>query len=477
MREIFLYLTIILLLISCKRDITKDKTSDEKYKNTKLLINFHRLPESSSFEVIIKAENNENLDIEVNDLNIYSNRGEIGQLKKISKNEFKATITADGTGEYKIVSSIKHTNVKSSKTAVVLSYVDENWNQPEAVEGLVNTKGWEDGVAVSSDGQWLFIQYLPVPIDCIISGDPDNELCKKVIGPVDAPYRPDMPGAERVLSDGTIKNECPSLNFYNPPFPVPPNSLYGFRRQKDGSFKEPFPIYFAGSDGCISAFGPALFSETNNNILLFAFDNPLIEESESTHGDLYALKVKLGKKIILGRFVKNENKILLKEFNAKTIGNPYEGHQGNPHHWKSNNGKIFVFYDDENNRKDLFCTNTNFGILSERWNESIKIPPPISSQTYLEAQPFFDGKFLYFRREIEILKSKWKGGKFSEKDSWEKPVIVLKGDGFSAKKENILGVGEPTIAKIGTKQELYFVYIIKTEQGTLDLNIGRVKSR
>ncbi len=477
MRKVFLYLITILLLVSCKRDVSKDLTLNEKYKNTKLLINFHRLPESISFEVIIKAKNNDNIDVNINDVNIYSNRGKIGQLKKIAKNEFKATITTNGTGEYKIVSSLRHSNVKVSKTAVVLAYVDENWDQPEAVEGLVNTKGWEDGVAVSSNGQWLFIQYIPVPIDCMIAGDPDNELCTKVIGPVEAPYRPDMPGAERVLPDGTIKNECPSLNFYNPPFPVPPNSLYGFKRQKDGSFKEPFPIYFAGSDGCISAFGPALFSEAKNNFLLFAFDNPLVEESKSTHGDLYALKIKLGKKIILGNFVKNEGKISLKNFNAKRIGNPYEGHQGNPHHWKDNNGTIFVFYDDENNRKDLFSTYTDSGILSERWSQSVKIPSPVSSQTYLEAQPFFDGKFLYFRREIEILKSKWKGGSFSEKDSWERPMLVLKGDSFSAKEKHILGVGEPTIAKIGKKRELYFVYIIKTEEGTLDLNIGKVNSR
>ena len=192
---------------------------------------------------------------------------------------------------------------------------------------------------------------------------------------------------------------------------------------------------------------------------------------------MYAKEIKLEGKIIFSTLARDGDNIILNNFNAKIVGNPHEGHQGNTHQWKDRSNNLSVFYDDENFRKDLFVVSTNSGILSEKSNNSVKIPSPINSTKNLEAQPSFDGDYLYFRRELEILKAKWKGPNFSDKSSWRKPESVLKGEGFFAETSHIIGVGEPTIGIFNSKKELCFVYIIKSENNLFDLNIGRVKAR
>ncbi len=475
-RLLLLLILFIFFHLNCKQKSTL--RDDFDYEKAEIIIKFHREHNSNNFEVIVNILNMEPNILKDANILIYTSRGEIISKKREAYDKFKAKIITDGTGEYNIKVVLEGTTKEAEKTALVLSYVNEEWDQPEKVRGFVNTKGWEDGACISSDGKWLFIQYLPVPINCLFSADPNSPFCRKAIGPITAPYRPDMPGADRVSKDGTIKHECPSLNFFNSPFPVPPNSLYVFKREKDGSFKNPQPIYFAGADGCISAFGPALLKRESNNILLFAFDNPLQSEKNDTQGDLYALPIIPGEKTILGKFEQGaDGNITLKDFKAKIIGDPTEGHQGNPHHWINKEGKVFVFYDDENERKDLFVVDSQEGINSENWNLSLKLPSSICDNNTLEAQPFFDGQRLYFRRELEILSAKWRGGDFSEPSSWEKVISVLKGDGFSATDGHILGVGEPTVAKVDAHKELYFIYIIKTKEGIYDLNVGMVRSR
>ncbi len=467
---------LVLLLYNCK---SKDNFSDNNilYSDAVLSMEFDRLENSNDFDVIVKISGLRKFEMERAEISVFSNKGKIKGVRKEGENKFIARIDVDGTGEYKIRAQLNGSDKKIEKTAVVLSYVSEDWNQAEKVRGYVNTKGWEDGAFISADGQWLFIQYLPVPIDCMFSGNPKDKTCTKAVGPVDAPYRPDMPGAERVSADGTIRHECPSLNFYDSPFPVPPNSLYVFKRQKDGSFKDPHPIYFKGVDGCLSPFGPTLLKGKGGYIFLFAFDNPFLNNAELREGDLYAMSIELGENFILGRFEWEDGKIVLRNFNGKIIGNPLEGHQGNPQHWIRKDGKIYIFYDDENRRKDLFVVSSVKGIFSEEWDESRLIPFPVSSPANLESQPFFDGKRIYFRRDVEILSSEWMGENFSTTSSWGKIETVLKGEGFSAKEGRIIGVGEPSIANVNGHRELYFVYIIVTSEGTMDLNVAFVKSR
>ncbi len=466
---LFIAFTIFLLTKSCK------KMNSNSYDGFKIYVDFKRIENSMDFYSIIKIEN-EVSEISPDQINVKSSKGNVGEIEKLKKNTFRIRVFTSSTGEYEINVSIPSKNISTSKTALVFSYVSEEWNQPEKVEGYVNTSGWEDGVSVSNDCKWLFIQYLPVSIDCMISGDPSSEYCKKALGPVKAPYRPDMPGAERVSEEGYISHECPSLNFFSPPFPVPPNSIYGFKRNEKDEYINPFPIFFDGADGCISAFGPQLVNYLGNTgNFLFSFDNPLDEKKE-TYGDIYIKKIKLGEKSPIGTFKNKNGTITLENFNAYLIKTPEPYHQGNPYLF-INNKELTLFYDDEEFRKKLFYIKGKGEFPDIVWGNSHPLPYPLNSDSQLEAQPLFYDKKLFFRREIEILSSEWLGGDLSKKNSWSKPKTILKGSGFSATTGEILGAGEPSICTRSGKKILFFVYILKTDSGIHDLNIGFLKER
>ncbi|HEV7558035.1 MAG TPA: hypothetical protein VGO00_21355, partial [Kofleriaceae bacterium] len=206
----------------------------------------------------------------------------------------RARITPAGTGNYTITAMAGA--LTATRTAIVLGSVDETWNQPEAVRGLVNTPGWEDGPSISPDGSVLTFQYVAVSISCLLGGDLSAPACN-VVGPVDAPARPRMPGASRVNADGTYLNACPSLGVPVITNPVPPDSLYAVHRAADGSFGDPHPIYYAGFDGCISAFGFQLVDPTH---AVYAFDNPLHPTGDGARA--FRATVDPSSDVVLGTF-------------------------------------------------------------------------------------------------------------------------------------------------------------------------------
>ncbi|HYM46839.1 MAG TPA: hypothetical protein VES91_00070, partial [Burkholderiaceae bacterium] len=178
---------------------------------------------------------------------VASTRGSVSALTLRGDGKQEATITPDAqkTGEYQV--TVAGQNLSTSLSALVIEDVASGWGQPMAVEGLVNTLATQDSVVISNDGQYLFLQYYPLTLHCILGGDPNNSFCQTPLGPVIAPQRPNMPGASRV-GVNSIQHGCPSINFDPSPFPVPPIALYGFRRQADASFAEPFVLRFAGAD-------------------------------------------------------------------------------------------------------------------------------------------------------------------------------------------------------------------------------------
>ena len=60
--------------------------------------------------------------------------------------------------------------------------------------------------------------------------------------------------------------------------------------------------------------------------------------------------------------------------------------------------------------------------------------------------------------------------------SWSPPRPILE-PGPDAGPGNVVVVGEPSIATVDGHRELYFVYAREATDGTLDLDIGRVRSR
>lgn len=110
-----------------------------------------------------------------------SARGSVSALTLRGDGRSEATITPDAvrTGEYRVTVSatVSGNSMYVARTAIVMGQVATGWGQPFSVEGLVNTGGTQDSLAVSPDGQYLFLQYYPVTISCILGGNPNSSFC------------------------------------------------------------------------------------------------------------------------------------------------------------------------------------------------------------------------------------------------------------------------------------------------------------
>lgn len=435
-------------------------------------LDFERVPGSRDFDVSFAAAGRG-----PDEVSVRVSHGKAGPVA-VRDGRLVARIAPGRTGRIEVTVESQSQGIEGTRTALVLGHVSDDWDQPEPVPGLVNTAAWEDGAAMSADGLWLVVQYFPVAFDCIASGKPDSRLCRTALGPVAAPLRPDMPGASRIDSRGRVTHACPSVGVAPLSFPLPPTSLYLFRRQADGSFGSPSPIYWDGVDGCVTPNGPALRTQGENDlILLFSFDTPSDSGGEDTHGDLFAIRIDPRVRLAVGRTVSKDGKLTDAEQQGTRVGRQSTLNTANPEGWTRPDGGLVAFYDDENVRNDLFYVESDKGWLDGQWGEEQRIPAPVSTPRAEESQPFFDGKALYFRRETSIYRSRYQGGRMSERAAWAEPEKVLDGERRANRDGEIMGTGEPTIATFDGRRELYFVFAERSPDGSLNLDVGRVVER
>lgn len=437
-----------------------------------LEVEFQRLAGSRAFEVSLPAA-----DLAPADVTVKVSRGKLGALEA-RDGRLVARVDPGKTGRLDVSVEVPARHQQVTRTALVLDSVNDDWNQPEPLRGMVNTPAWEDGAAISADGQWLAVQYFPVAFNCVIEGKPDGKFCRNAIGPMGGPQRPGMPGVARLDGHGQLSNGCPSLGLKSLPMPVPPTSQFLFRRQADGSFGDPHPIYWDGVDGCITPYGPALVeAQADALVMLYAFDSPADSGDDDTHGDLFATRIDPRQGHALGATHAQDGKLVDAGAGSVRVGRPSKDHAANPEGWTRPDGGHVLFFDDENVRDDLFFAETDKGWLDGKWSAEHKIPAPVSTPKAEESQPFFDGEALYFRREMSMLRSHYKGGDMGSSAAWAEPETVLTGDARSSGAGEIIAVGEPTIASVGGRRELYFVFAERVADGSLNLDVGRVAAR
>lgn len=409
-------------------------------------------------------------------LSIQSTRGSVGAVVDQGDGTYRATVSNDalGTGEYVVTASVGAWSASVTRVAVVLKQVGSRWGQPQGFAGLVNTPAWEDSLAMSPDGEWILLEYIPVSISCILAhfDDPTHPSCAKAIGPWQAPERPGMPGASRIAADGSIHHGCPALGLDPTPFAVPPQSLFGFRRQPDGSFAEPFAVEIDGVDGCVSAFGPSMLAPSDGKVpLVFAFDNPLDGDPPTgTQSDVFFTELGLGQPTALASFA--AGKLTM---NATALGFPTAGQQGNPHYFSAG-GVTQIWLDDETvAEKDLSLYELGGTFPAGPWTGPVKLP--FSEAGKEDIQPFYDGSEALWTRDLSIVSSPHSPGSVTQASSWGAVGVELLADAASAASGTILGVGEPTKAKRGGRQILAFVYVMHAADGTIDINAGFVEEQ
>jgi hypothetical protein len=404
--------------------------------------------------------------------------GVVSPVVDLGGGEYRALVTpGEASGAISIAVSVvsPHGELRDERTALVLPTIDDAWSQPEAVPGLVNTPGYEDGIEVSGDGQWLFVgSYSPVDAFCCTNDGCgtvayNSAACQTVLGPYAAPSRPGMFGAGRIVSPTEVRNHCPSLCIVGDgggdvtEGPLPPVAAFGFRRQTDGSFTEPFVIGFE-TDGCSPPFGLSLVSPGSD--ALFAYDL-----GAGDGHDIFWTPLRLGIPNVLGAAECVAGVPMAIAFLPERLHlSPLAGSQGNP--FASGD---HLFFDDE---YTSFPSKILVAGVSGAYPTATIAPSadvPVGDGADDKRQPFLDGATLYYTRNFAVAAADLSGDP-SVPASWSAPTTQLAAES-SMRVGAIFLLGEPSVAHLtdGTV-ELYFVYATKTAAG-VDLNAGRVRRR
>jgi hypothetical protein len=351
---------------------------------------------------------------------------------------------------------------------------------PRPVEGLhVGTAGWEDGLCVSPDGQWLHLQYIPMTAAGVLLGDPGHPWARVARGPWRGPDRPGF-FAARIADDGTITHSYPLLGIEPGQLLMvfPPNCLYGFRRQGDRGFRSPVRIGFDDDDnGNLGPYGPSIPTGVPvtgvTTPFLFTFDTPVTSGEDNV---VHRADLPLGVPTLLGGFERDLSGTITASFDLTTVIGPTgPGRIGNPHlHVGGPIALASLWSDDEGAaERDLFVAQLLSGDpASGTWSSKSPLPAPVCEVGVAETQPFFDGSDLYYRRESMIMRSRYLGGDPANAGAWSAPAVLLApAAGWPLGKVGI--VGEPSVAVLPDgRRELYFIYGIRQADGSFDLGPG-----
>ncbi|HHI80089.1 MAG TPA: hypothetical protein ENK02_08910 [Planctomycetes bacterium] len=460
-----------------------------------------------------------------------ASRGSLGVVTELGAGDYLFTLTPTQTGEHRVTASFEGQSV--SRTPIVLGSVDPSWEQPMAVEGLVNTEGYEDGVTITPDGSYLFVQYGPWRFSAIqlfntpraSGGAGGNRLSPTrfshawidtTIGPTTSPERPGLFNGRFSGTTLLHNSNLWGIGVDQTTFFAPITMFYGFKRQSDGSYREPFYLAFEdANDAIMNPFGLSFRMDGGNKAtVLFSLDDPgdPVKVDKNSNGtfdvdprfDVYTFQATLGQNNILGVFQQGnppsrgtQFPSTLVEF-GRTGKNGIYGTQGNPHLYTLADGTIkSIWTDDEYDDSDSDPDNdADFGDISVyvltsgtfpngSWTKVV-LPPTVNGGGN-QIQPFFTGQGLYFTQDVNIRYCPYSGTDsatdYANDSLWTSSSIILGKDTSTAALGKIIAVGEPTIATIKGKTVLFFVYVqVRGFDATsglpdLDMQAGYVEKR
>ncbi len=430
-------------------------------------------------------------------------RGATTAVTDAGGGSYQFTVTPSATGVHPV--SVAVDGVTLTRKAIVLDTYGTGVGQPMAVPGdFVNTPGYEDGITITPDGQYLFVQYGPLYFSSIpgvrticadaayeigynlndCAGRPNSGLVFDPIGPFGAPERPGfhagaiVGGRLRHLPGFVISGVANGLL-------APPTMLYGFKRQSDGTFAEPFHVAFDDPKGINGPFGLSFVLDGAGRATFAVAWNNFLNNLGDDDADIYTGTLTLGEDTSLGTvtygpaFGGDSSGSIVPTI--QPVGFPsHAGQQGNPHLAANSSGEITsIWVDDEITAHDVAVYRLTAGTFpSGTWLR--EEPPPIISTAEEEDQPFFTGTELILSRGANIVAHAYTptagacAGGFSNAACWGAEQVLLGGNGHTGVGE-LFGVGEPTIATIGSKRYLYFVYVeVRDPQrfpGIVDYNL------
>lgn len=409
------------------------------------------------------------------------------------------TVVPTTTGAYPVTVSVDGATI--TRTALVFDTVGDGVGQPMAVPGtFVNTPGYEDGITITPDGQFLFVQYGPVYFSGIVNvgticadaayslynlndcaGRPNSGLVFDTIGPYAAPERPGFHA--QAIVNGKVRH-LPGLVIAGTAngLLAPPTMFYGFRRQSDGTFAEPFRIAFDDPKGINGPFGLSFVQSGGTTTFAVAWNN-FLDNLGDDGADVYTGTLTLGQDKSLGTVTYGsafggDSFATITPTVAPVPFASNAGQKGNPHLFADATGIRSIWTDSEGGTNDLSVYRLTAGVFPTGTWVKDTLPAPINTADE-EDQPFFTGTELVFSRGAQIVSHAYQPGGacangFTNAACWGPERVLVGGNGHLGAGE-IFGAGEPTIATIGGKRFLYFAVVevrdVQAFPGIVDFNL------
>lgn len=473
MKYIYALLSLFLIIISCSGSSDSDSSG-----GISITLSFERIDQAGLDPFKVTAALADNGDpLAGRDITIDVPRGAVSAVTDNGDGTYEFTVTPSSTGIYPVTVTYSGASIK--RDALVVNTLLSGAGQPLLVPGSVNTSGYEDGITITPDGEYLFIQYGPLyfsgvflhesicaeagySLYCLGTCPPkdDSNWVFDTIGPYTSPLRPGFPTGG--ISSGKLTHLDIAVPGDVDKIVLFPTVFYGFKRQADGTFAQPFKVAFNDSKGANSPFGLS-FQMTGPDTAVFVMAwNNYFNQLGDDKPDIYHGAITMGQNTNLGDVAYAGEFFSSIIPNVNPVGfDAHAGVQGNPHLYYDINGDIkSIWVDDEQVSHNLTVYVLTSGVFPDGTWTSVILPAKINTAGE-ESQPFFTGTRLYLNRGVRIVYHEYTGAHnaagYGNDANWGNEVVVL-ASGDSAV-EGIFGVGEPTIAEYGGKTWLYFVYV------------------
>lgn len=452
----------------------------------------------------------------------------VSAVRDLLGGQYGFGVTPQGGGE--LVITVTHPKVTLTRTALVLLHVDSAWGQPMMVDGIVNTTGYEDGASVTPDGEYLFAQYGPLSFSGILLFGADREsggcggdrlapsVCHhpwidQTNGPYAEPERPGFFSGRIDTSTGAFRHNSALYEIADGAASIfaPATMFYGFHRQADGSYAEPFRLAFEdANDAIVNPYGlhvtrdgagtyHATFSLNDGLAPNVDVDNDGTPDTPPSF-DVYTMAFAPGAHVRFGGYEPDPVRPPRSaSFPAARVnfgdtgatGNL--GTQGNPMVATESDGTVWAVFTDDEHDDDGGADSDNIsafvvsgGSYPNATYTKVILPSVVNTSAE-ETQPFFAGDgTLYFRRDSDLMSSRYSGphtaAGLAVAASWSNPRVALQ-HASSIAKQSIIVLGEPSIATIDGKSVLFFVYgrvrEVNDASGIpdIDMQIGYVPAR
>ncbi|WP_455375589.1 hypothetical protein, partial [Kaarinaea lacus] len=158
-KNIIFTVYLLTLFVGC----SSGDSSNNSSPSYSITLEFERVATASPNPFIVNVTVLENGALKsgvASDLTIVLGKGTRNAVSEVSPGLYQFTVTPIQTGEHEV--TVNYATTSITRTPLVVDGVHADWGQPESVPGLVNTAGYEDGVTITPDGEYLFVQYGPI---------------------------------------------------------------------------------------------------------------------------------------------------------------------------------------------------------------------------------------------------------------------------------------------------------------------------